>query len=78
MGITIYGLSERALERLQNECGARIFYGDPFERGDVYGVYDVVINESAIIKICVDMIVLDLGGRKSYIANNEFFTMTVG
>lgn len=76
MGITIYGLSEKALERLRNDCGARIFYGDPFETHE--GVYEVIINESAIIKICVDMVVIDLGGRKSYIADNEFFSMTVG
>lgn len=73
MGITINGLSKRALERLLNDCGARIFYGDPIEHDDIF---DVLINESAIIKICVDMIVVDLGGRKSYIADTDFFTMT--
>lgn len=74
MTITIHDLSEQTLERLLNDCGDRIFYNSPSEHDNLF---DVIVNSSAIVKTCIDMVVVDLGGRKSYLVETDFSTITV-
>lgn len=73
MGIKIEGLSITGYDRITSDCGKSIFFQCVLD----VDCYDVILSTNVIVKINGDTVYFDIGGRKTSIKRNEFFTITI-
>lgn len=73
MAIVIEGLAKTAYNAMITDCGEKIFYESDLD----VDCYDVNVSPNAIVKINGNTVYFDLGGRKTSIERNEFFSITI-
>lgn len=74
--ITIEHINEEAMKKLINECSVRVFnHCEQMEEG----LFTCGLNENAILKVFSEDsgIMVDLGGNKCFIDQNDFFTIII-
>ena len=74
MNIKIESLVQSVHNQMIADCGNRIFEE---VSGYYEGVYDVVINESASMKVFDDVIFFDLGGNLTSVHRQDFHEITI-
>lgn len=74
MTITIEHINEEAMKQLINECTIRVI--DSSQQMEE-GLFTITLNENAILKTLGDEVLIDLGGNKCIISENNFFTIII-
>lgn len=76
MTITIDHINEEAMKKLINECSIRVI--DHCEQMEE-GLFTISLNENAILKAFGEDsgVMVDLGGNKCFLDQNEFFTIII-
>ena len=75
MKITIDHINEKAMKKLIDECTIRIF--DHCEQMEE-GLFTCGLNENAILKVFGNEgLMVDLGGNKCFIDQDDFFTIII-
>ena len=74
MTITIGHINEETMKKLINECTIRVI--DRCERVEE-GLFIITLNENTILKTLGDEVLIDLGGNKCIINENDFFTIMI-
>lgn len=74
MTITIDHINEESMKKLINECSIRVI--DHCEQMEE-GLFTISLNENAILKTFGEDVMVDLGGNKCFLDQNEFFTIMI-
>lgn len=74
MTITIDHINEEAMKKLINECSIRVI--DHCEQMEE-GLFSISLNENVILKTFSEDIMIDLGGNKCFLDQNEFFSIII-
>lgn len=75
MTITIEHINEEALKKLINECTIRVI--DSCEQMEE-GLFTITLNENALLKTFgQEGLMVDLGGFKCFLNQDDFFTITI-
>lgn len=76
MNIAIEYINELAMNKLIKECGLRVI-DNAVQLEE--GLFSINLNENVIMKSygVTNCVMIDLGGNKCFLEQNDFFTITI-
>lgn len=74
MNIAIEHINELAMNKLIEECGFRVI-DNAVQLEE--GLFSINLNENVILKTFDEDVMIDLGGKKCFLGQDDFFTITI-